>query len=110
MPSKSDIRDRVATATAAQEKRRGAAKRRERVQGRVARSAYSISSFAVEVDKDPATIWRWLKRGVIQSVTFAGGTLIPASELDRVLQGGGPKRGPRPRAEAGKFAKKDPAS
>jgi hypothetical protein len=100
-----DISARVADATAEQERRQDAARRRRRVQGRIARSAYSITSFAIEVDKDPATIWRWLKRGVINSVTFEGSTLIPAGELDKVLQGGAPKRGPRPRAEAGRFAK-----
>jgi hypothetical protein len=105
-----DINARVARAAAEQERRGAAAKRRQKVQGRVARSAYSIASFAVEVDKDPATIWRWIKDGKIESVKFAGSTLIPASELDKVLRGGGPGKRTAARGASGKFVAKGGAA
>jgi hypothetical protein len=65
-----DVADRVAKAAAEQSKRQAAAKRRERLRSGVARSAYSVTSFAAEIDKDPATIFRWIAKGVIKSVRF----------------------------------------
>jgi hypothetical protein len=103
--SNSDLARRAGEAAAAQEKRQGAAKRR----GRAAeRAGFKVAEFSASLGIDIATTHRWLNKGIVRAVHVGGLTIIPASELDRLLAEGSPrgrKRLPKKTAD-GKFIAK----
>jgi hypothetical protein len=49
------------------------------------RAAYSPSEFAALLGKSPTFAYRLLYSGKVRAVTGFGRTLIPATELDRLL-------------------------
>jgi hypothetical protein len=66
---------------------------------RVNRAAYSPAEFAATCGRHPTWTYRLLYSGKIHAITGLGRILIPASELDRVLnlaQPYDPKPKPKP--------------
>jgi excisionase family DNA binding protein len=93
----SDLAARAAEATAAQERRRAADIRRNEVakRARLARESggrliYTVAEVAAALDKNEATIFRWIKHEKLRSVRIGNSRMIPAAELDRLL-GGAPR-------------------
>jgi len=76
--------ERVAKATASQERVRRHHARRQKIAARLERLTYSVDEVSVMLGRDPATIWRWVKSGKIASVKVGGARLIPAAELRRI--------------------------
>ncbi len=52
------------------------------------RAAYSLSEAAKQFGKDRSWIYRMVKAGKIRVVTGFGAMLIPASEIQRICEGG----------------------
>jgi excisionase family DNA binding protein len=79
-----------------------AAKRR----GRIERLAFSVVEAAEAIGRDPATLHRWISRGVLCATHVGGSTLITRAELDRLLSEGAPtRRGRQARTTGGQFVK-----
>lgn len=51
------------------------------------RAAYRINEFAEMLGVSRATIWNRIAAGQLKVVRFGGATLVPSSELDRLLKG-----------------------
>jgi hypothetical protein len=79
-----------------------AAKRRTRIE----RLAFSFVEAADAIGRNPATLHRWISRGVLRVTHVGGSTLITRAELDRLLAEGAPtRRGRQVRATGGQFVK-----
>jgi excisionase family DNA binding protein len=97
----------IAEAVSRQEKRLLADIRKNEVAKRAraardtGRMAFSVEEVAAALDKDMTTVWRWIRTGKLRAVKIGGSRMIPAAELDRVLQGGAaPKSEPDPKPKA----------
>jgi hypothetical protein len=103
-----NITERVAEALAERDRRVKVARRRDRAQ----RAGYRIAEFSAALGINNATTQRWLKRGIVRAVHIAGSTIIPASELDRLMAEGSPKGRKRMSARTadGKFVKAEGAA
>jgi hypothetical protein len=105
MSDHSDINERADKAAARQARAASAAKRRKRIE----RAGYNVSEFSASLGIDPATTFRWIKKGVVRAVQIGGLTIITAAELDRLLAEGAPaRRGRQSRAATGHFLKGAP--
>jgi excisionase family DNA binding protein len=94
MTPNSDLAQRAAKAAQRQERRRLADIRKNEVAKRAAearesggRMVYSPAEVAAALDKNEATIFRWLKHNKLRSVKVGNSRMIPAAELERLLGG-----------------------
>jgi excisionase family DNA binding protein len=55
---------------------------------KIHRAAYSLSEAAKQFGKDRSWIYRMVKAGKIRVITGFGAMLIPASEIQRICEGG----------------------
>lgn len=69
------------------------------------RVAYTTGEVSTMLGRDRTTVWRWLKRGVLQEVKVPGGRrMVTAASLERLLMnvpGGPPKVGTKTRKALG---------
>ena len=49
------------------------------------RLAYSVKEVSDMLGVNPATVWRWIKKGVLRSVKVCGRVLISKADLDGLL-------------------------
>jgi hypothetical protein len=96
-----DIAARVAKAAAGHERRRAAAKRGERIQ----RAGYKVAEFSAALGIDDSTATRWINKGIVRAIHIGGLTIIPSSEMDRLMREGSPRARKRMAARTadGKF-------
>jgi excisionase family DNA binding protein len=54
------------------------------------RVAYTTGEVSTMLGRDRTTVWRWLKRGVLQEVRVPGGRrMVTASSLEKLLAADG---------------------
>ena len=51
--------------------------------------AYQVKAFCNSVGISPATFYKYVNLGEIRVIKIGGRTLVPASEVERLLSGGG---------------------
>ena len=52
------------------------------------RFAYSVPEAAAQLSVSKNHLWKLIERGVVRQVRLGGRVVVPASELDRVLEEG----------------------
>jgi excisionase family DNA binding protein len=84
----------IADAVMRQEQRRLADIRKNRIAERAARAratggrlAFSVEEVAAALDKNCATIWRWIRAGRLRSFKVGNSRMVSVSELDRLMSG-----------------------
>lgn len=108
-PDHLDINARAAMAAQRRAREANAEKRKRRIEHAGYRAGYNVSEFSASLGIDPATTFRWIKKGVVRAVQIGGLTIITAAELDRLLAEGAPtRRGQQSRAATGHFLKGAP--
>jgi excisionase family DNA binding protein len=51
------------------------------------RATFRIDEFGKMLGVSKSTVWNRIKDGSIRTIRFGGATLIPRTELDRILSG-----------------------
>lgn len=53
-----------------------------------AKLAFSVQEAAAALGLSASSIWKWISLGQLRAVRIGGRTVIPAAEIQRILQSG----------------------